>query len=102
MLKLGERGLMAFRGEPRGRGRSAPSSSSTASPIMWSMRSAPAMRCSPTPRSRMYLDRQRRRRGRAGLALAAAVACEHDGNVPVEPNDVLDKIDRLERQAQYR
>jgi hypothetical protein len=35
-------------------------------------------------------------------SLSAAVACEHQGNVPTEPNDILDKIDRLERQAQYR
>lgn len=32
-------------------------------------------------------------------AFAAAVECEHDGNIPVTPADVLRKIDRLERRA---
>lgn len=34
-------------------------------------------------------------------SLAAAVECEHDGNVPVKPEDVLEKLDRIERLARY-
>ena len=32
-------------------------------------------------------------------SMAAAIECEHEGNVPVEPQQVLDKIDAVARQA---
>jgi len=35
-------------------------------------------------------------------AMAAAVECEHDGNVPVSREDVLKTIDRVERRANYQ
>lgn len=35
-------------------------------------------------------------------SLAAAVECEQDGNVPVTPEDVLAKIDKVEQQATFR
>jgi len=34
-------------------------------------------------------------------ALAAAVACEHDGNNPVDPGNVLKKINALEKRSRY-
>ncbi|MBP2294297.1 PfkB family carbohydrate kinase [Azospirillum rugosum] len=34
-------------------------------------------------------------------ALAAAVECEHDGNIPVGPEQVMEKLAKLERQAAY-
>jgi len=34
-------------------------------------------------------------------AIAAGITCERDGNMPVEPSDVLQKLDALERQANY-
>ncbi|MFL6506162.1 MAG: PfkB family carbohydrate kinase [Candidatus Udaeobacter sp.] len=34
-------------------------------------------------------------------ALAAAVACEHDGNNPVKPDDVLKKLDALEKRSRF-
>jgi rfaE bifunctional protein kinase chain/domain/rfaE bifunctional protein nucleotidyltransferase chain/domain len=34
-------------------------------------------------------------------SIAAAVVCEHQGNTPVTPEQVGDKIDQLERQARY-
>ena len=34
-------------------------------------------------------------------SLSAAVECEHEGNVPVRPKDVIDKLERLERFANY-
>jgi len=30
------------------------------------------------------------------------VECEHDGNVPVSPEEVLKKIDAMERQINYQ
>jgi bifunctional ADP-heptose synthase (sugar kinase/adenylyltransferase) len=34
-------------------------------------------------------------------SMAAAVACEHDGNTPVTPDQVLAKVDAVERQVQF-
>jgi sugar/nucleoside kinase (ribokinase family) len=34
-------------------------------------------------------------------SLAAAVECEHEGNVPVRPKDVLQKLDHFERYVTY-
>ena len=34
-------------------------------------------------------------------SFSAAVECEHEGNVPVRPKDVIDQIDRLERLANF-
>ncbi len=34
-------------------------------------------------------------------SMAAAVACECDGNVPVSPDDVRHKLERVERKANY-
>jgi rfaE bifunctional protein kinase chain/domain len=34
-------------------------------------------------------------------SMAAAVACEHDGNMPVTPEQVLEKIVAVERRLQY-
>jgi rfaE bifunctional protein kinase chain/domain/rfaE bifunctional protein nucleotidyltransferase chain/domain len=35
-------------------------------------------------------------------SFAAAVECENEGNIPVEPDHVLEKIERFERLAYYR
>ena len=35
-------------------------------------------------------------------SLAAAVECEHEGNVPVRPKDVVDKLHRFERFMNYQ
>ena len=35
-------------------------------------------------------------------AMAAAITCEQDGNVPVGRDDVLDKIAQVERRATYQ
>ena len=65
------------------------------------------------------VDRRRRRRRPAGLcdagagstgnevvaavlgSMAAALECEHDGNMPVGRDDVLGKLDLVERRATY-
>jgi len=33
--------------------------------------------------------------------MAAGIECEHDGNIPVRPEDVLQKIDRVEKRSKY-
>ena len=35
------------------------------------------------------------------FGLAAAVACEHEGNQPVGPEDVLKKLERVEKRVHY-
>lgn len=35
-------------------------------------------------------------------AVAAAVECEHDGNIPVEPSAVRKKLEAIERRANYQ
>jgi rfaE bifunctional protein kinase chain/domain/rfaE bifunctional protein nucleotidyltransferase chain/domain len=35
-------------------------------------------------------------------SLAAAVECGHEGNVPVRPKDVIDKLERFERFVKYQ
>ena len=34
-------------------------------------------------------------------SIAAACECEYDGNIPISPKDVLDKLDRVEKLAKY-
>jgi rfaE bifunctional protein kinase chain/domain len=34
-------------------------------------------------------------------SVAAALACERDGNNPIDPNDVLKRLDQVERQVNY-
>jgi len=33
--------------------------------------------------------------------MAAAVACEHEGNLPVSPEQILEKLQAVERQVRY-
>jgi bifunctional ADP-heptose synthase (sugar kinase/adenylyltransferase) len=33
--------------------------------------------------------------------IAAACECEHDGNIPITPTDVLSKLDKIERQMNF-
>jgi len=33
--------------------------------------------------------------------VAAACECERDGNIPITPNDVLAKLNNIERQMNY-
>jgi len=32
-------------------------------------------------------------------SVAAALACEREGNTPIEPKEMIDRLDRLEKQA---
>jgi hypothetical protein len=34
-------------------------------------------------------------------SIAAACECEYDGNIPIEPKDVLAKLDAVEKLATY-
>jgi len=101
LLKLGPRGLMAFRGEPQSDEdvRSFFAIDSFADSVVDAVGSGDALLAYAAPT--MYLTRNAVAASILG-SLSAAVACEHRGNVPTGPYDILAKIDRLERLARYR
>ena len=35
-------------------------------------------------------------------SIAAACECEHDGNIPVKPENIIEKINYLEKQTNYK
>ena len=101
MLKLGERGLMTFRATPERAEdvRAFFALDSFAPRIVDALGSGDALLAYAAPA--MHVS------GNAVVAsvlgsLAAAAECEQEGNVLVEPQDVLSKIDHLERLTNYR
>jgi bifunctional ADP-heptose synthase (sugar kinase/adenylyltransferase) len=101
LLKLGSRGLMTFRAEPRSDEdvRSFFVVDSFAENVVDAIGSGDALLAYAAPT--MYLTNNAVAASILG-SLSAAVACSHQGNVPTEPNDILARIDRLERLAHYR
>lgn len=100
ILKLGERGLLTFRGVPKNEGdvRAFFTVDTFAERVVDAVGSGDALLA--------YAALSLFRTESAVIAsvlgsLAAAVECEHEGNVPVRPKDVLDKLDRFERYANY-
>jgi bifunctional ADP-heptose synthase (sugar kinase/adenylyltransferase) len=100
MLKLGPRGLMTFRSIPKMEEdvRSFFALDSFADRVVDAVGSGDGLLAYAAPA--LYAT------GNAVIAsvlgsLAAAVVCEHQGNVPVGPKDVLGKLERYERLAEY-
>jgi rfaE bifunctional protein kinase chain/domain/rfaE bifunctional protein nucleotidyltransferase chain/domain len=100
LLKLGERGLIAFRSLPKQEEdvRSFFALDSFADRVNDAVGSGDALLA--------YATLSLFATGSAVIAaclgsFAAAVECEHEGNVPVRPKDVIDKLDRFERLATY-
>jgi rfaE bifunctional protein nucleotidyltransferase chain/domain len=101
MFKLGKRGLMTFRATPKMPEdvRAFFSLDSFATSVIDALGTGDALLAYAAPT--MFLT------GNAVIAsvlgsLAAAVECEQEGNIPVNPGDVGAKIDQLERLAHYR
>lgn len=101
ILKLGERGLMTFRGVPKVEEdvRAFFALDSFADQIVDAVGSGDALLA--------YAALSLFATGNAVIAsvlgsLSAAVECEHQGNIPVRPKDVLDKLQRFERLAEYK
>jgi len=99
ILKLGERGLMTFRGVPEEQDvRAFFALDSFADRVLDAVGSGDALLsyaalslfATESPVIASILG-----------SFAAAVECEHAGNVPVRPKDVVDKLDRFERLATY-
>lgn len=100
ILKLGERGLMTFRGEPRAveDKRSFFSLDSFAEHVADAVGSGDALLAYA---SLALFTTQSAVVASVLGSLAAAIECEHEGNVPVERGTVVKKLERLERLANY-
>jgi rfaE bifunctional protein kinase chain/domain/rfaE bifunctional protein nucleotidyltransferase chain/domain len=99
ILKLGERGLMTFRGVPEEQDVRAFFAVDTfADRVIDAVGSGDALLA--------YAALSLFATGNPVIAsilgaFSAAVECEHEGNVPVRPKDVIDKLDHFERLATY-
>ena len=99
MLKLGDRGMITFRDRPANDARSFFTIDSFAERAMDPVGAGDALLAYAT--LAMVATRNDVVAGILG-SFAAAIECERDGNVSVTPQDVLSKIDRVERLVQYR
>ena len=100
MLKLGERGLMTFRAEPKHDNdvRAFFAIDSFAERVIDAVGSGDALLAYAT--LALFATKNSVIASVLG-SLAAAVECEHEGNVPVRPKDVVDKLHRFERFMNY-
>ncbi len=100
MLKLGARGLMTFRSVPKMEEdvRSFFALDSFADRVIDAVGSGDGLLAYAAPS--LFVTRNAVIASVLG-SLAAAVVCEHQGNVPVGPSDVLNQLERHERLALY-
>jgi rfaE bifunctional protein kinase chain/domain/rfaE bifunctional protein nucleotidyltransferase chain/domain len=101
ILKLGERGLMTFRAEPKSDDdvRSFFAIDSFAERVIDAVGSGDALLAYAT--LALFATKNSVIASVLG-SLAAAIECEHEGNVPVRPKDVVDKLHRFERFMNYQ
>jgi len=99
ILKLGERGLMTFRGVPEAMDvRAFFSVDSFADRVVDAVGSGDALLAYAA--LSLFATQNPVIASILG-SFSAAVECGHEGNVPVRPKDVLDQIERFERLANY-
>jgi len=100
ILKLGERGIMTFRSLPEKEQdvRSFFALDSFAERVVNAVGAGDALLAYAT--LSLYHTKDSVIASILG-SMAAAVECEHEGNVPVHPRDVIAKIDRFERLTRY-
>src|SRR5262245_44019397 len=100
ILKLGERGLMAFRATPKNDEdvRSFFALDTFADRVVDAVGSGDALLAYAA--LSLYATKSTIISSVLG-SLAAAVECEHEGNVPVRPKDVIEMLDRFERFMNY-
>jgi rfaE bifunctional protein kinase chain/domain len=97
MLKLGERGIITYRA-PSHEVRAFFTIDSFADPVVDAVGAGDALLA--------YAGLALRATGSSVIAsvlgaMAAGVACEHDGNTPVRPDQVLAKLERVEQRIAY-
>ncbi len=100
MLKLGERGMITYRSrqDPKYNLRAFVVIDSFTDRVVDAVGSGDALLSYAT--LAMASDRNEVIASVLG-SMAAAVECEHDGNIPVRPEDVLAKLDRVEGVMSY-
>jgi sugar/nucleoside kinase (ribokinase family) len=100
ILKLGERGLMTFRATPKNDEdvRSFFALDTFADRVVDAVGSGDALLAYAA--LSLYATKSTVIASVLG-SLAAAVECEHEGNVPVRPKDVIETLDRFERFMNY-
>jgi rfaE bifunctional protein kinase chain/domain len=95
MLKMGERGMLTYRSEE---GRAHINIDSFAQHVVDSVGSGDAL----LAYAALSLAKTKSEVISSILgSMAAAVACESEGNNPVAPADILDKLEAIEKQLQY-
>ena len=99
ILKLGNRGILAYRDRPRDDPRMFIAIDSFVDNLVDAVGSGDAMLAYATL---VMLSTGNEVIASIVGSFAAAVECEKDGNVPVKPQDVLGKIDAAERCACYQ
>ncbi len=97
ILKLGERGILTYRA-PNPEVRSFFTVDSFADKVVDPVGAGDALLAYAT--LAMITNRSNVIASVLG-SLAAAVACEHDGNIPVAPGDVLKKLEAVEKRAHF-
>jgi rfaE bifunctional protein kinase chain/domain len=101
ILKLGERGLMTFRANPKAEEdvRAFFTLDTFAEHVVDAVGSGDALLSYAA--LALYATKSPIIASVLG-SLAAAIECEHQGNVPVRPKDVSDKLDHFERIVNYQ
>lgn len=101
ILKLGERGLMTFRAEPKDERdvRSFFAVDSFADRVVDAVGSGDALLAYAT--LALFATKSSVIASVLG-SFAAAIECEHEGNIPVSRKDVVDKLDRFDRLMNYQ
>ena len=98
MLKMGDRGMIVFRQQPSEDMRSFFTIDSFADKVIDPVGAGDALLSYAT--LAMVATKNEVIASILG-AMAAGIECEHDGNIPVTPKDILAKIDHVERQVRY-
>jgi rfaE bifunctional protein kinase chain/domain len=98
ILKMGEKGSLTCRNLPKEDPRSFFSVDSFSEHVVDAVGSGDALLSYAT--LSLYVSKNEAISSILG-SLAAAVECEYDGNIPVTPEHVLKKIDRLEKKANF-
>lgn len=99
MLKLGERGMITFRGEPDPKERFFFNIDSFAEHAVDPVGAGDALLSYAT--LAMVVTGNEVIASILG-AFAAGLECEHDGNIPITQKDMFARIDKVERQIRYR